>query len=255
MVDRSTNRTGNGIIQHILPRKSIFRRKVAGNTSHEQIIATNIEKVFICMALTNDFNVRRLERYIIMSWDSGATPIIVLTKSDLCKNIDECFIQAEEVAMGVKTIVSSAINGLGIDEIRKSIDDKDTVAFIGSSGIGKSTIINQLVGNSVQKVMETRSDDKGRHTTTHRELFILPTGGVVVDTPGMRELHLMGDTSNVSQTFDDVEQLIKLCKFTDCTHTNEPGCAIIKALEEGELSKDRFNSYFKVTKRSKVYCI
>lgn len=246
LLDRDNDENGIPIIRGILSRKSILSRKVAGKKNEEQVIASNIDKIFICMALNNDFNIRRLERYISLAWDSGAQPIIILTKSDLCKNITERINEVDETALGINVLVVSSINLEGIDEIKAQIKSKDTIAFIGSSGVGKSTIINILIGEDKQKVNNIRKDDKGRHTTTHRELIKLPGGGVVIDTPGMRELQMYsGDLDN---SFSDIEELSKLCYFSDCSHESEPKCAVKKAIEDGKLNEERLRSYKKLQK-------
>lgn len=234
------------IIHGILPRKSIISRKTSGKKNEEQIIASNIDKVFLCMALNNDFNIRRLERYITLAWDSGAQPIIILTKADLCENIGEKLSLVEEVAIGIKIIVVSSVTLEGIDEIKNIISSKDTVAFIGSSGIGKSTLINMLLGEDRQKVNSIRNDDKGRHTTTYRELIKLPNGGTVIDTPGMREIGVYN--GDLDTSFSDINELSKSCRFRDCKHENEPDCAVKQAIKDGELDEERLKSYKKLQK-------
>lgn len=246
MVDRLNDLNGNAIIHHVLRRKSSFERKVAGNRRDIQVVAANVDIVFLCMALNNDFNIRRLERYISVAYDSMATPVIVLTKSDLCLNIYEKQLEVESVAIGIDIIVTSSMSGEGYDSIKRYIGEGRTVAFIGSSGVGKSTLINKLIGEEVLLTNGLRNDDKGRHTTTHRELFVLPDGGIVIDTPGMRELQLI--SGDMEKSFSDIEELAALCKFSDCKHESEPGCAIKKAIEEGRLDEARFESYKKLQK-------
>lgn len=235
---------GDGVIQGVLSRKSLLCRKVAGVKSEEQILATNIDKVFITMSLNNDFNLRRLERYINIGWDSGATPIILLTKSDLCEDLDEKFTEIETVALGIDVVTVSSLTGEGVDVVSNLIGSSDTVVFIGSSGVGKSTLINKLLGEEIQVTKEIGEHDKGRHTTTHRELFILPQGGIIIDTPGMRELQL--SKGDIESTFKDIEDLATRCHFSDCNHSTEPKCAIKEAIENGELAEGRFNSYIKL---------
>lgn len=209
------NESGNSaIIESLLPRKSAFIRKAAGESQQEQVVATNIDIVFLCMALNNDFNLRRMERYISIAWDSGAMPVVVLTKSDKA--------------------------------LLPFISEGKTIAFIGSSGVGKSTLINRLLGKEQLKTNGLRNDDRGRHTTTHRELFLLPSGGMVIDTPGMREFGMWDNDTGIERTFTDIENLASQCKFRNCTHTNEPGCAIQKALETGKLQIERWQSYQKL---------
>lgn len=235
---------GEGIIHEIKERKTLICRKVAGGRSEEQVLAANIDKIFITMSLNNNFNLRRLERYINIAWDSGAIPIILLTKLDLCEDLEEKLIELDEVAIGIDKISVSSLTGEGVEIVRKLIGNDDTVVFIGSSGVGKSTIINKLLGEDIQVTKEVGEADKGRHTTTHRELFILPTGGAIIDTPGMRELQL--SQGDVESTFKDIEELSLRCHFSDCSHKSEPRCAIKEAIEKGELSKERFENYKKI---------
>lgn len=249
MMDRVNDESGNAIIHHVLTRKSAFIRKAAGTANDEQIVASNVDTVFICMSLNNDFNLRRIERYLGIAWDSGASPVIVLTKSDLCDNISEKLAELDMVACGVDVIVTSSISEDGYLSVRDYIHSGKTVAFIGSSGVGKSTLINRLIGESVIATKETRNDDKGRHTTTRREMFILSNGGVVIDTPGMREIGL--ESADLSKTFADITALSTRCKFKDCTHSNEPNCGVQEAINQGLLSKDRLESYLKLKKETK----
>lgn len=239
------NEGGNAIINHVLTRKSAFIRKAAGTSNNEQIVASNIDTVFICMSLNNDFNIRRLERYISVAWDSGATPVVVLTKSDLCSSLDETLNQLDAIALSVDIVVTSSIKD-DITSIQKFIQTGKTIAFIGSSGVGKTTLINKLLGEDIYETQGLRNDDKGRHTTTSRELILIPTGGIVIDTPGMRELGL--ESADLSKSFSDIDQLSMECKFSDCTHKSEPGCAVKKAVENGVLSEERLASYFKLNK-------
>lgn len=234
----------NAIIYKILKRKTTICRKVAGSRSDEQILATNVDKIFITMSLNNDFNLRRLERYINIAWDSGAVPIIVLTKVDLCEDLSEKLEEVESVSIGIDIIPVSAISGEGIEKVKEFIGSKDTIVFIGSSGVGKSTLINKLLNKNIQLTKEIGEYDKGRHTTTHRELFILDSGGVIIDTPGMRELQL--SKGDLESTFKDIEEIAMECRFTDCKHKSEPGCAVKKAIEEGIITKERFKSYEKI---------
>lgn len=246
ILNKDSEKDGISIIQGILSRKSVFSRNISGKKNEEQIIASNIDKVFICMALNNDFNIRRLERYISLAWDSGAQPIIILTKADLCENISEKLNKVEEVAFGINILVVSSINLEGINEIKDEIKPRDTVAFIGSSGVGKSTIINILLGQERQKVNDIRKDDKGRHTTTYRELIKLPDGGIVIDTPGMRELQIYN--GDLETSFSDINEISRNCYFRDCKHESEPKCAVKKAIIEGRLTEERLKSYKKLQK-------
>lgn len=235
-----------GVIHILLPRKSVFIRKAAGTGHTEQVVAANIDTVFLCMALNNDFNVRRLERYLSIAWDSGAVPVVVLTKSDLCNNLEEKRLAVEMAAIGVDVVETSVLEKDRIKQLLPYLQGGKTVAFIGSSGVGKSTLINCLLDEERLATGGLRDDDKGRHTTTHRELLFLPDGGMVIDTPGMRELGMWDAGDGIDRTFADIEELAQQCRFHDCTHTSEPGCAIRKALEKGELSRERFLSYQKL---------
>lgn len=245
MVDRN-DAGGNAIIQTVLHRKSCFTRKAAGDARQEQIVAANIDTVFICMSVNNDFNLRRLERYLSIAWDSGAVPVIVLTKSDLCDDTDRKLSEVSSIAIGVDILLTSALAQDGYMQVLPYITEGKTVAFIGSSGVGKSTLINCLLGQHRLDTNGLRNDDKGRHTTTHRELILLPGGGMVIDTPGMRELGMWDSEAGIDQTFGEIEALASQCRFSDCTHHNEPGCAIQKALQEGTLSGARWLSYRKL---------
>ena len=245
MLDREDDSSGHAVIHHILSRKSIFARKAAGSAHEEQVIAANIDTVFICMSLNADFNPRRLERYLTIAWDSMATPVVVLTKSDLCEDAKQKLDEAASVAIGADIVLCSAENSDGLDIIRNYTLPGKTVAFIGSSGVGKSTLINRLMGQDILAVKQIREDDdKGRHTTTHRQLLMLPNGGLVIDTPGMRELQIY--TGDLSATFEDIEELAMGCRYKNCAHNDEPGCAVKLAIENQTLSKQRFESYQKL---------
>ncbi|QAR31857.1 ribosome small subunit-dependent GTPase A [Geovibrio thiophilus] len=245
MTDRTEGGKGDAVIHGILPRRSLFVRQAAGTAGGVQVIAANVDTVFICMALNADFNLRRLERYLAAAWESRAKPVVVLTKADLCADLVEKLEETESVSGGAEIVICSSVEENGWQTVRKYIAEGETVAFIGSSGVGKSTLINRLAGRDVLAVNETRAgDDKGRHTTTSRQMILLPDGGTVIDTPGMRELHLYA--ADLGKTFEDIEQLAANCRFRDCTHTKEPGCAVRTAAEKGELSEDRLAGYFKL---------
>lgn len=249
MVDRTDNSNGNGIIHQVLTRKSAFARKLAGTTNDTQIVASNIDTVFICMSLNNDFNLRRLERYLAIAWDSGAIPVVVLTKSDLCADIEARLKDVAAMAIGVDVLVTTSTSDDGYLAVQSYIASGRTVAFIGSSGVGKSTLINRLLGKNVFDTNEVRNDDKGRHTTTRRELVMVPQGGAVIDTPGMRELGII--SADLAKSFADIDELAAKCKFRDCTHGSEPNCAVQQAINDGILSAARFESYGKLKKEAK----
>ena len=237
------------IIHHLFERKSLFKRKVAGGALEMQIVATNVDTVFLVMSLNDDFNIRRLERYLTAAWDSGAMPVIVLTKADLCDDPSRFVKEIEQIAFGVDILIVSAVDGEGLDQLKHYVSEGKTVALLGSSGAGKSTLVNALIGNDVMKTSDIREDDaKGRHTTTHRELIVTPMGGNIIDTPGMRELQLYDQDDSLSATFEDVEEISTRCKYRDCQHKKEPGCGIQDALQTGELARERYANFLKLQK-------
>ncbi len=252
------NDTGDSMICETLKRTSSFSRTASSSdknkelhNQHEQLVATNFDYVFIMQSLNNNFNINRIERYLSLAWESGGIPVIVLTKRDLITNAQEYIIEVESIAFGVDVYAVSCITGEGLDEIKKYFKKGNTIVFLGSSGVGKSTLVNTLYGEEVMKTSEIRADDsRGRHTTTSRNLIMLPNGAMVIDTPGMRELGMWNAESGISKTFQDIEELMKMCKYTDCTHTNEPGCKVLEAIEKGELKKERYDQYIKLQKES-----
>lgn len=247
LLDRCHDGEGNAIIHQVLPRKSMFVRKAAGTGHREQVVACNIDWVFICMSLNHDFNLRRLERYLSIGWDSGAVPVIVLTKADLCTELEQRLAEVATVAIGVDVLVTSAVEQQ-LEQLSTYLQPGKTVAFIGSSGVGKSTLINGLAGTDLE-TSGLRNDDKGRHTTTYRELILLPNGAMVIDTPGMRELGL--ESADLSRSFADIALLAEACKFRDCTHSGEPGCAVQQAIASGQLPAQRLTSYQKLKREAK----
>lgn len=258
------NEDREAIIYNVLPRKSSLTRKapisggrkvrdingmrvVIGGSTEAQVIASNIDILFFVMSLDNDFSIRRMERYLTVGWNSGATPVIILNKTDLCSDLNEKLREIEAISVGINVHCVSAINNKGIGELRNYIKRGTTIGLFGSSGVGKSTISNCLLeGDSVLTGDVREKDSKGRHTTTWRQLMLLPQGGIIIDTPGMREFQVWLDEGELDSKFQDIKALEAQCKFRDCSHRKEPGCAIRKAIEDGTLTKERFISYIKL---------
>ncbi|WP_414859267.1 ribosome small subunit-dependent GTPase A [Paenibacillus haidiansis] len=243
----------DGIIHGILPRVSRISRRAAGSVPTEQLIAANVDVLLLVAALNHDFNLRRLERYLVMAWNSGASPVILLSKADLCEDPDQYVRETENIAPGVPVIAVSAMEDRGRDRLEALLRPGLTVALTGSSGAGKSTILNWLAGEEIQLTQDVREgDSRGRHTTTHRELFALPQGAVMIDTPGMRELQLWDDAGGGwSEAFTDIEELAARCRFGDCRHEREAGCAVKAALRSGELDPKRLDNYRKTQRELK----
>ncbi|MGI8421033.1 MAG: ribosome small subunit-dependent GTPase A [Gaiellaceae bacterium] len=234
---------GTATIQAVLPRRTSISRKAAGPGSEEQVIAANIDTLFLVSALTSGLNPRRIERYLATAWESGAQPVVVLTKADLCDDLPAALAEVEAVAFGVPVLPISSVTGEGYEALDAYLAPGRTIAVVGSSGVGQSTLVNRLAGYERLATQDTRNDGKGRHTTSHRELVLLPGGGLVLDTPGMRELHLWDAGEGVGEAFGDVEELAATCRFSDCSHGVEPGCAVRGALEAGTLTAERWENY------------
>ncbi len=244
---RPSDGDGPALIEAVLPRTGVFVRKRAGDKTEAQVVAANIDVVLVMMGLDGDFNPRRIERYLAAAWDGGAAPVVVLNKADLVADPQALVAEVEDVSPGVPVVCISASTGAGLDALERWLVPGNTVALLGSSGVGKSTLANALLGEERQATHEVRADDsRGRHTTTHRELFLLPCGAVLLDTPGMRELQLWADESTLIDTFPDIEALAATCHFRDCRHDSEPACAVRAAIERGALATERFESWRKL---------
>jgi ribosome biogenesis GTPase len=236
-------------IRFVLNRKTKFSRRDPGPEPREQIAASNVDTVFLMQSLNRDFNMRRLERYLIAAWESGAMPVVVLTKADCCEDVAKKAAEAQKTAPGVEVHAISCYTGEGIQDIRKYFIPGKTVAFLGSSGVGKSTLVNTLAGEELLETRPVRErDSRGRHTTTHRELILLPEGGLILDTPGMRTITLWEADTGMDVMFGDIEDLTKQCRFYDCRHRSEPGCAVLAALKNGALDQKRWESWKKLQK-------
>ncbi|MBT3272406.1 MAG: ribosome small subunit-dependent GTPase A [Spirochaetales bacterium] len=234
------------IIRETLPRYSALTRKIPGNVTEEQVLASNIDYVFLVNGLDGgrNFNLRGLERYITTAWESGAGPVVILNKADLCEDIEAAVLTAESVAAGAPVLATSALTGEGFPALQKYAVPGTTIVLVGRSGVGKSSIINQFAGSNLLDTGAQREQDlRGRHTTTHRELIRLSAGALIIDTPGLRELQLWGEENTLGATFPEIEALFGECRFRDCSHSNEPGCAVQQAVASGEIEQARFESY------------
>ena len=234
------------LIEAVLPRRTTFTRKEAWRRTVEQVVAANIDTLFLVTAFGQDLNARRLERYLVAAWDSGANPVIVVNKSDVAVDVAGDLAEVEGIAFGVPVFPVSAATGAGLEGLEPYLGRGRTVALLGSSGVGKSTLVNRFAGREVLATADTGKGGRGRHTTTNRELVPLPGGALLLDTPGMREFQLWADEAVLDSTFADVAGLAADCRFADCTHLHEPGCAVQAALADGSLPADRFDSYLKL---------
>ena len=233
-----------GVVHHVLPRRTVFSRKMAGKEAREQVIAANIDLIFIVVGLDRGVNQRGLERYLVTAAQGGADTAVVLNKTDLCDDLEAQIALVRDVAQDIPVLPVSAKDNAGIEGVMRYLREGRTFAFIGVSGAGKSTLINAIAGVEIQKTGETREGDaKGRHTTTRSELILVPEHGMLIDTPGMRELQLWSAGDGLGKTFEDIEELSRSCRYRDCTHTDEPGCAVCAALEDGTLEEKRYNNY------------
>lgn len=235
------------VIHEVYERRSCLVRKVAGKTSEPQILAANADTVFITTSVGEDLNPRRIERYLAMAWEGGATPVVLLTKSDLVDDITSALAAISNIAGIAEVLAVSTRTGAGLEALARYFEGNHTCVFLGSSGVGKSTLVNHLIGKEVLKTQAVREgDQKGRHTTTARHLFQLPGGGMIIDTPGMRELGLLDHETGVGTLFADIEELANQCKFSNCEHATEPGCAVKAAIASGALDSDRMEAYRKL---------
>ena len=242
---------GDSRIIATLPRRTLFSRREPGPVPRDQAVAANFDYVFIMQSLNLDFNPKRLERYLTLAWQSGATPVILLTKADLVEDYWDYLTQVERVAAGVNTHVVSAHTGYGLNRLNAYLQPGKTVVFLGSSGVGKSSLVNALAGEEIMTVNGIREDDsKGRHTTTHRQLIRLQSGVMIIDTPGMRELGMWDVSEGLADAFADVQAFLGKCRFFDCRHEKEPGCAIRAAIANGELDAQRWDSYQKLSEEA-----
>ncbi|MEA2642092.1 MAG: ribosome biosis GTPase / thiamine phosphate phosphatase [Chloroflexota bacterium] len=238
---------GGGAIQAVLPRKSQFTRKMAGRVVEQQVVAANVDTVFLVSGLDDEFNTRRIERYLIMTWESGAQPVVILNKTDLVDDAPELVREVEAIAAGVPVHAISSKLDEGMEIVRRYLRPGQTIALLGSSGVGKTTITNRLLGEDRFATAEVRvADSRGRHTTTNRQLVLLPQGGLLLDTPGMREIQLWDADGGAEQNFADIDDIVALCHFGDCRHGSEPGCAVRLAIDEGRLDPARFEGYLKI---------
>lgn len=250
LIDYRTD--GESVILKTLPRKTCFRRiDPSSNGKYAQVVASNFDYVFIMQSLNQNFNTSRMERYLTLAWESGATPVVILTKADIADDLQGKISEAERVCFGVEVIAISSKTGCGLSELEKYLTAGKTIVFLGSSGVGKSSLVNALAGKNIMNVSEIRTGDgRGRHTTTHRQLIMLDSGVMIIDTPGMRELGMWNISDGLEQSFADIEHYFGKCKFRDCRHQSEPGCAVKKAIANGEITQERWNNYLQLKKEA-----
>ncbi|MEO8290638.1 MAG: ribosome small subunit-dependent GTPase A [Gaiellaceae bacterium] len=244
-----------GIVRALLPRRTKFARKEAWLRTDEQVVGANVDIVFLVAGLDGDFNPRRLERYLTAAWNSGADPVVVLTKSDLADDVPAAVTIAEATAIGVPVHALSNVTGAGLESLDHYLEPGRTIALLGSSGVGKSTLANRLLGTEQLATADVRADGRGRHTTTHRELVQLPGGCFLLDTPGMRQLQLWAEEGSAEGVFSDVTELAAQCRFADCSHESEPGCAVQIALANGALDPERYASYCKLVRELRALAV
>jgi len=238
-------RAGTSVVESVVERRTTFSRKQASVQTVEQVLASNVDVAFV-VASAPDLNVRRIERYLTMVWQSSASPVVVLTKADVAASADEMRIELEAVSAGSPVLVTSSVTGEGVDEVGAQLRPARTGVLLGPSGAGKSSLVNRLLGHEAMRTRVVHRSGEGRHVTSHRQLFEVPGGGVIIDTPGLREAQLWAGEDALASTFDDVEELARRCRFPDCRHDTEPGCAIKEAIVEGALDEGRLNSYHKL---------
>ncbi|MCB0728592.1 MAG: ribosome small subunit-dependent GTPase A [Ignavibacteriae bacterium] len=251
---RPVHNEKKAVIENVLNRRNKFSRKVVLEKINEQVIAANIDYLFIVTSFNLEFNIKRIERYLTLAYDNGLNPVIILSKEDLCEDTAEIISEVRSISGDADIHPISAIENKGMEELKKYLEGNRTAAVVGSSGVGKSTLINVLTGtNNIPVNMIGDYKDKGKHTTTKRELILMPEGGIIIDTPGMREIQIWEGSDGLSDSFKDVEEYFTQCKFSDCKHDTEPGCAVKKAIENGELDEERFNNYLKLQKEIKWF--